>query len=345
MAEPLEHLLDQLKHEGTFDSSGRFTLNMAQALEKMNRFRLAEPHLYVLNLVSAAVASGATFLRISVGPTDMLLEHDGRPYSHDELSQLFSSMADGASDEMRCAELAIGLHGARSTAPRSAAVASWQAGVGSALTLGDTFLEVTPLRQCPWGDKQGPPWRGAAGGVGAVTVRIQVRERVGMNALTRLLGKLTHALPPTSDAIMARCGLASIPILLNGEAVNRPLALGRCRRATLINPATESPGLPRLGRDSVHYTRNPSTWVEYDTDQPYSAIVAVGEGQEWGQCLTVVVHGVSFRVPGSRVGANELRGLVYAPFLRKDLSQDNLVEGPEFLSLMQQLQAHSEAPR
>ncbi|MCA9791169.1 MAG: hypothetical protein KC910_05215 [Candidatus Eremiobacteraeota bacterium] len=58
--DPLEQLLQARRAEGAFDSSGDFTIELSRARAKLARFQLADPDYFVLKLLQAAVAGGAT---------------------------------------------------------------------------------------------------------------------------------------------------------------------------------------------------------------------------------------------------------------------------------------------
>lgn len=72
-------LFDDLRGQGTLDSSGRFTLSSEKALEKLRAYQQTSPRAYLLNLVSSAVEAGATRLQVSTLGQQVIFEHDGAP--------------------------------------------------------------------------------------------------------------------------------------------------------------------------------------------------------------------------------------------------------------------------
>jgi hypothetical protein len=318
----LGDFLADLKEQGTFDSSGRFSLSLAQAFHKMQQFQLAEPHRYLLNLVAWVVASGATFLHIQAGLTRTVMEHDGVPPTFKELGELFSAVAD-AGGGIPNRELAIGLHGARATSPRSISLAAWNEPEGALLNLVPQYLEVAPLRASPFGTSR-------------VRARLCIRERPDRFSFGRLLGRLTRARPPLLDAVIAECGLAPLAIQINGESINRTLALGTCTSVRLVDPIEAGPGLPAADLGRVRFI-GPSPDRSRQSGAGWSGILTLGQTSGWGHHLHLVVNGLSFCLEGAEVGYPEARGLIFAPGLRKDLSQSNLVEGLEYQALLTSL--------
>lgn len=57
-------MLAELLKGGRYESSGTFSLDLARAAEKLGRYQSAEPLFFLLKFVQAAVAGGATCLRI-----------------------------------------------------------------------------------------------------------------------------------------------------------------------------------------------------------------------------------------------------------------------------------------
>lgn len=109
-------LLDQLRSAGQIESEGRFTLDLARALEKLRDHRLAVPHEYALALLSAAVRSGATRFDVRPEPSQVEYEFDGEPFPRAELEGLLSHLLGGG---VRPAvlDLAAGVHAAMALEP------------------------------------------------------------------------------------------------------------------------------------------------------------------------------------------------------------------------------------
>jgi hypothetical protein len=74
-------LLEELRAGGELDSSGRFTLDRAQARAKMQKFQLVDARRYVLELVQAAVLRGATAIAFDIDADDMHMRFDGQVFT------------------------------------------------------------------------------------------------------------------------------------------------------------------------------------------------------------------------------------------------------------------------
>ena len=101
--EDLEEHLKPLRAEGHLDSQGSFSLDGTRALEILGHYALEEPRCYILNLVSWAVASQATCIRIQVRPGLIEMRHDGQ--WPQQLSELFTHFGEYP---IALQELAIG---------------------------------------------------------------------------------------------------------------------------------------------------------------------------------------------------------------------------------------------
>ena len=53
---------------------GSFQLDMGRAIGKLSRYQLEDPHRYVLELISAAVAAGALQINIQNDSSDLVVE-------------------------------------------------------------------------------------------------------------------------------------------------------------------------------------------------------------------------------------------------------------------------------
>lgn len=83
-------LLGTLKQEGKVDSSGIFTMDLRKAIEKLAAYQLPQHYFYIPKLVQAAVAGGAAYVQVKINESRVQIEFDGRPYTAEELANLFS---------------------------------------------------------------------------------------------------------------------------------------------------------------------------------------------------------------------------------------------------------------
>lgn len=107
----VEELLAELREHGTIDSRGEFTLSLSEARRKLVQYQSSNKARYLLLLLSAATAAGATSLTVEQSPRNCRLV---MPQAHIPESALLSAFAEphrpsaspGASD------LVLGLQGA-----------------------------------------------------------------------------------------------------------------------------------------------------------------------------------------------------------------------------------------
>jgi hypothetical protein len=92
---------EQLSQEGTFDSSGSFSLDVPAMLARLGKHALPSPEFYVLKLVQSAVAGGATYIHFHTHRSAHLeVTFDGLPWEEAELEQLHQYLG-GAGDSQR----------------------------------------------------------------------------------------------------------------------------------------------------------------------------------------------------------------------------------------------------
>jgi hypothetical protein len=135
---------------------GRFRIDSRRALEKLRQYRLADPHHYVLELLRAAVASGATFVDARADADDFELTFDGRPFPPPVLRELLGHALVGGDDPeiVRARLLSLGLAGALGLQPSWIRVQSgpWRVDLDAQaqasvtqqppLLIGSTFIHV-----------------------------------------------------------------------------------------------------------------------------------------------------------------------------------------------------------
>lgn len=196
---PLDELLAALMQAGEVESDGAFTLDRDKARQKMQRFQLAEPARYVLELVQAAVLRGARQISVEIDQDDLHLRCDANPFSLRDFEQIYDALFIRSRSDQRQAlrHLALGASTALSMKPAWVRVESGGAG--------GAFLELYK------GDKERMgKTKQAAGGL-----HVHVRQRGRLGVLWRLLGYAEHR---QAEFVMLRehCGLSMVPIEING---------------------------------------------------------------------------------------------------------------------------------
>ncbi len=192
--------LDELRAGGEKVSEGRFRIDSKRALERLRHNRLADPSHWVLDVLRAAQASGATRVDLRTDTGDVELSFDGKPFPAAVMKDLLSQ-ALGSDDgsEPRVQLLALGVAGALGVGLKHLTVSSG----------GCTHR----LRRKWRGDVEQEARRGHA--------RVAARKRLSL--------KVAAALVKGSPE--ARRGAAALPQLRAGAAHQRQerAALRTCR--------------------------------------------------------------------------------------------------------------------
>lgn len=122
--EELEDVLEDLYGEGSFDSSGSFTLRADKAREKLARFQLENPFSYVVHFYSAGYMAGASSYRLSLGAWTSELEFQGATLPEHVLNDILSYLLISPVTplEWSAHELALGLQSAPAAGVRKAVI-------------------------------------------------------------------------------------------------------------------------------------------------------------------------------------------------------------------------------
>ena len=209
--DPLEQLQRQCREDATQVQQGRFRLDWQRALDKIKDFQLADPHRYVLEVVQAAVAGGATSVEVQTDSDDVVLTFDGRTYSRRELERLFDYLFTREPELEPLRQLALGVNAALGLRPRFVTVDSGDGQQGFRLRLSShQDVEVSAL----------PAGRAPAG------TRVQVRDRISFKVISRAVGEAVEA-----GLLREACRHLPVPLLLGGHDVRQPPEAGRARLA------------------------------------------------------------------------------------------------------------------
>lgn len=93
---------------GAVHSSGAFTISEQSAREKMARYTLVHPSLYLLELVAAAVLGGATRFEVSTRQGDTHFRFDGIPLTEEDCRTASGYLFEGSSSpRLGCLGLAL----------------------------------------------------------------------------------------------------------------------------------------------------------------------------------------------------------------------------------------------
>ncbi|MBN2495483.1 MAG: hypothetical protein JXR96_12885 [Deltaproteobacteria bacterium] len=197
--------LDRLRQEAEFVESGAFRLDWSRALDKIQRFKLADAHRYVLELVQSAVAAGASEIDIAMDADDMVLVHDGKAVSERELGSLFDFLfsSDPAAAHLRA--LALGINTGLGMAPKFVQVDSGDGEQGARLWM--RSLADYKLQALPGGTRE---------------TRVHLRERMSWKVLAEALYRDN----PEQALLERHCRFAPVPVRLGGKDLRQPLVGG-----------------------------------------------------------------------------------------------------------------------
>ncbi len=203
----LEQLQRQCREDATRVQQGRFRLDWQRALDKIKDFQLADPHRYVLEVVQAAVAGGATSVEVQTDTDDVVLTFDGRVYDRRELERLFDYLFTREPELEPLRQLALGVNAALALRPRFVTVDSGDGQRGFRLRLSShQDVEVSAL----------PKGRAPAG------TRVQVRDRISFKVISRAVGEAVEA-----GLLREACRHLPVPLLMDGADARQPLTPGR----------------------------------------------------------------------------------------------------------------------
>ncbi len=201
----MSHRADQLRNGGSTSAQGMLMVDEARAREKLWKFRLANPHYYVLQFVRAASLLGASRIEFEIDTDEMSCRFDA-PLPGECLEDFWSRAYGERQDAIDQAvyQLALGLGSARALNPQTM-VLETAAGDGVRLVIGEDDDDLrTPT------DEEGA-W-----------TRIYVREKFRLGHLPEFFASQFGEVEEVR-ALRKRCEFASLHVVANGEVVSVPL--------------------------------------------------------------------------------------------------------------------------
>ncbi len=194
-----------------FTERRQFKLARASAIEKLRRFALADPYFYILELIQAAIASGATFVDIGCGEgkgDEVRVSWTGGNHLREsELAQLFDFLfaAKERLDLAQVRSLALGVNALLLFAPSSIVIES-----------GDGSLNGTARMVIRQGIDQVEVGR-ASGSLAGTYVKVFGLDRARVATEFGRHGPNEGGLEYST--IELRCLAAPVPILFNGQSI------------------------------------------------------------------------------------------------------------------------------
>lgn len=306
----LDGYVSSLKRGGKFDSVGAFTLDQAQALEKLRKHQVIRPEEFATGLVASAVAAQAQWVTLDTQSDGFRFEHNGALMTYDNLVNLFSSLLVNGPDKDLAVvqELAFGLNAILALHPKNVRVTCSGVDELTILDLNSSRLTVTraePFESYGQGNRT-------------------VIQASGMRNLLQRFVRRGLGLCSEVSALRRRCRFSPVRIQCNGNDLEFPdvesvvLGVARIGRPRAIPLGWPTPHLVTSSESSF--------WIGLSPEEPAK--------------LQVVIHGVSFTVP-ERDLIPGMQIIVFHDGLRKDLSRSSIVKDAVYQQLLEEIQSTS----
>ncbi|MEZ4380842.1 MAG: hypothetical protein R3A79_05815 [Nannocystaceae bacterium] len=203
----IDAVIARARRPGTFSARQTFTLARTRAIQKMRHFALANPHYYVLELVQASIASGATWVALEVDHDSFTLSYVGGGFPEAGLANLFDFLfaSKERAEFAALRALALGINALMLFHPRRIIIES-----------GDGTLEGTARMEIQSdADKLeiGTPDHALAG----TFIRAEGLRREAMSRELKI--GITGQGLDERGIIEQRCLCAPVPIFFNSEAI------------------------------------------------------------------------------------------------------------------------------
>lgn len=197
----IDEIIARSRAPGTFVERKHFTLSREKAIEKLREFSLRHPRQYILELIQAAVFSGATYIAVDINRDRLLVAWvGGKPFSAEELESIFDYLfADrGEMSTRHLTQLSVGLNALLQRKPKLIRIESGDGSPGSTAR-----MDIDKAGNCDLGI----PESGLAG--------TYILVEYPSSWLPRLQRSSFH---PEEGLIETRCLYVPVPVLLNGRA-------------------------------------------------------------------------------------------------------------------------------
>lgn len=246
----MDKLLSELRSEGRVDSAGRFTLDLAKALEKMQRFQLAEPRAFVLNLVAGAALTGARRIDLSLEAGLFRMEWDGRPLTMEDVLGLFDPFDRQTPPAVR--ELSIGLAACRGLDLLLMQVESGRV----RLQLDRSSLLIEPRQS-------------------------EDRNRIVMREKVPLWRRFSGPDRQIVSFLEERCSQGPVQVFLEGRKLSQPIQAHNAEAQVYLEDLKALVALVRLPRSQPSFTviLNQVSFVLEDTGLEYPGAVVIVEAE------------------------------------------------------------------
>lgn len=250
-------------------------------------------------VVSAALRSQASYLKVSIDPGGMIFDFDGEPLF--DVDNLFS-IALKANHNRPEKHLAIGMHMLNQGEPTWVSYESWDGKSGTRLKIEAGKLKIEKYTKVPWKE-------------GNVNHRIRVQSKKGWKPFGNLFGSgKIEMLPPEAKVLEDLCRFTPISIEINNSKISKPVDMGRSLVCLVFTPPPDARDVTPLNigeQDTLDQT-------SIEAGERYSAIVAVGGHNPQLSTLNLIVDGILVKVDDPHLSAMGIRCVVSCPDLQVD---------------------------
>jgi hypothetical protein len=309
----VDELLGNLQSDGVLESEGTFTVDLAKAREKLERYRLPTPRHYILSLLSCAVCSGASTFRYEKSGGEWSVGFDGEPFGVAELKKLFENMLLGTlGSESRLKELGMAVHGARGLELQSLVLESGDKKTGVRLRLDGQTISIEPLDEVPnFVRKRG--------------YSTEFRLKDGLSGPLEILrvGLGFAGEKEEFKLLRRRARYATCDVYIENEKLNNS-RLGPWTIAAKLNGQFELRDLTVSGERVIHM----------EGGKAVSGYL--GFGPQVGGWM-IVENGVTFQISTEHSAYPTSRAVLYTSGFTKDISGSSLVRNDSFLEFATQV--------
>lgn len=288
-----------MREHGTLDSRGTFTLSLSNARRKLTHFRTSNRTRYLVNLVQAAVGSGAESVLLKSRGADWKLNWPGAYLPEDHLLGAFAR--GGQESELPAAtDLVLGLQAMLLEGAQSIRISVWHPHKPSYQWVlraeGEESSVLPPAKETMVIEVDFPDsWK----------QRLSILPGFG-----GFVGQ-----PPAVRLLEQLCDKCEVPLIVNGERLNRPLLL---------------PDTPVTARVGIINDPGRTPLIDLSlTDHGWQGLLALVSGP-----IQLVVRGVSM----ARLEGVGMSGTVYHQGLALDLSREAVVTNQVYEQFLDQLQ-------
>ncbi|HFE45392.1 MAG TPA: hypothetical protein ENJ18_07830, partial [Nannocystis exedens] len=203
----IDAVIARARRPGAFSERKTFTLARTRAIQKMRHFALADPHFYVLELIQASIASGATWVTIDSTPDSSTLSYVGGGFPEAGLANLFDFLftSKDRSEFASLRALALGINALLLFEPDHLVIES-----GDGTLAGTTRMEIQTGADTL---EIGRPDQA----LGGTFIRASGMKRGRMSRHSKL--SIQGDGNDERDVIEQRCICAPVPIFFNGDPV------------------------------------------------------------------------------------------------------------------------------